>query len=844
MHDPAQLTSEQLKRQLAEFVASEGDEAFSTWLPKSLPSYAMWQVDARNLTPQKVKLFALSVETSILDYISALIRGFLQPSEEKNYLARRELGELEEIKFPVYTLEEANQRIVWLASKKNELYRQTFSDLMIGQLSQSRCVAMVAAAELDLSQVTLPPEGYQFDAIELMPVWAPYQEKPSVFADAAWRAAMRKEKVSSILGHVSMNNRIAERSMGRDSGQAYAELTEQLANKVVETATRLEQLETEEEQLLTGLLARFDQAEDGEKAAVALECVVECKQACAQRAGLAAENLYLKRLSSLHQFWQLPLEKKLRKFVGGRFSSRLIPCGKVIEIVYHVELLIANMETYIAYEASDNSDGTEEVLNRTGRVAVDGEVMVLTEAEKAGHGAFIAVFLKPRLQRILDRLQAVNFAEARRDEVERALGRLARELDILLPKLERQIASLEEIPAFITRASNEFETGRLSRGSAARLHKLVQLAPGEHAPGSVSNFEQLLPLYAGTAVAARELEGFHLHGLPDASYLLHLLVKRPINLERLERVIDLLVAGAKKDHIEQGVRTITWVYEAIKAAQSDEAREQGLRLYTILQGFDRLSSSGFTVGEPAGGTAAAGEPVIADDWLSQSARAILAVVASKTGAHVEQYWDRDSGLVLNLLLRLVRDLFFGRVDRNSITASQPFQALSHSWDYLSVPVQTMQLFAGESYPVKLKELHASIYAIVSSVFKDPRYKRVMEMRCKMLASVSAELPFADQMFERGVSIGEQMAYQDEMNAYGRRTALHSQQRLMFELLLQQPGGMDLARQIVQQLPQLAGQAQQPLRLQDLPAAASLLQTEGGGAGAAAVVQDEGKLDVS
>jgi hypothetical protein len=867
MQDPAQLNDQSLERAIVESIAGATDETIQqqldAWVPKGSSDYLMQQLGARNVTAEKIQRLLPRVEGLVLQYLSALIRGFLQPREESNYLAHNPLGESERVKFPVHTIDETHDLTAWLAIQRNEFYQRRLGSLLAEYADNAVLSGSAEAGAVDWEAVEIP--RYGFTKLLWQRGWLPLQVSPEVFRDPHWLKQNPREKAISLFAHVQRINPNPgdymhakdgpeQAVMGFEAELTTAEVATSVATKVSELQ---QQWQTEREQFLTQASSQLAGAEPDAKAVVAQQVCMDFKQLCSTHAGLEADRLYVNRMRSLHNYWLLPPVEKIERFMNERFGEQVIVCNRVVEVLYHVELLIANLYDYVIRMMSDPELSAPLLVNAA-RATEAGDVVALTEEEKAQHGLYLVQVLKPRLDKLLGKLQWVNYAEAKRAHVERELARIEREIANHLPRLRREADALPyQVAAVVREGGHNYDVKetdqpdadgvRLGGSRQIRLARLVELAPVDPTADSVNQFEQLQALYAGTAVTAGKLRELFAVGISDPSATLHLLVKNSRLSDPIAAVSHLLIANAAIGHTEMGVSTLTWAYEAFKRADAEVNKTLCLRVYALLRAMSQLATA------PAPSqveVAEAGEEelVVPADWFSQTAYTILQTVADKSGALVDLYWRRDKLFLVAMLKRLVMRVYIGTAaaDREALESDETFAFILSTWNYLSVSVKTLQRFKGVSNPVELSGLHTAITAVMKAALAPPRRGRVaprlprwedmVAQRDIMLGEVDPDLALEDQMKQRGLSWGEIIAFQQEMSAYKREVALARQRQVMANLLTDRLDPQ-LLMQVMQQL-QVGGLPQ----LQDRQVEGEPAQPVGLVAGLSLLMQQQAAIE--
>jgi hypothetical protein len=838
MQDPAQLMSDEwLERSIVEGIADATDEniqqMLDTWVPKGSHDYLMQQLGARNLTAEKIQGLVPRVEGLLLGYLSALIRGFLQPKEESNYLASSSLGESERIQFPVHTIDETYELTAWLVLQRDEFYQRRLAQHQDNRNFQ----LLVDAASVNFAENKKPV--YPFTKLLWERGWLPLQVRPEIFKHPQWLKQSPREKAKSIAAHIMrVNPEPADYLHAKDGPErAVSDFEAELiaAEEATMVATSLSQLvqqwQTERDRFLTEASDQVVQAEPESKSEIAQQLCAGFVKLCSDQAGLEADRLYVKRMRCLHNHWLLSPIEKIEKFVKERFTDQVIVCNRVVEVLYHLELLVANLYEYVIRMMSDPELSTP-LLVHAGRVSESGDVVALTEEEKARHGLFLALVLHPRLEGLLGKLRFVNYAEAKRAQVEKELTIVLKEIEIHLVKLIREAEALPyRTLAAVQEGGHNYEVKetdqpdgdgiKLGQSRQLRLAKLAELALGQTSSDSVKQFDQLLPLYAETAVSAGKLSELFHFGIGDVSLILHLLVKNSRLSDPIAAVSHLLVAHANIEYKKMGVSTLTWAYEAFKHANTDEAKKAlCLRVYALLRAVNQLSlvRASSEAEELGSGVE---EGVIPRDWFSQTAFAILQAVSHKSGVSVDLYWRRDKLFLVAMLKRLVTHLYFEMADtvgRKVLDNNEILGFILSSWNYLSVSVRTMQLFADEHNSVELSGLHTAIASVVRVALIPSRKKgqregsyslkweEIIEQRDKLLAPVDTSLVLEDQMQHRGLSWGEIITFQKEMAAYERAQALAKQKKAIASFFV---GSLDptLLLEVARQL-QASGLPQQ------------------------------------
>ena len=732
MIDPAggnlsEITNETLSEQLMSYLKRSVNDVdqgtLKDWVPDSFAQTVPIAVSHRNRTTKKIQDIISGQEKAILRYLKSLIEGFLLPSDQKNYVLTSPLTGRDSIPFPIHSLPESNECLTQFIREKRNHYQESFEALVADLRSNPDYRQMWHVGDRDIAQ--MEPEVYQTGPVDMiLPVWRSYNEAPRTYGEPAWNRSAKREKVFSVMADPM--RRAVRRGSALDLNEnreiAFERTSDELTARKNRLLTEVREKRAELTQELVDGLARFNAAapglqEEGQQA-VSKALYNRCCVICSEIASLEAEIRYVLRYESLHQMQAMSPLAKLIVLVQKSGRDKKIPVKTMGELRDHIEFLIENLRDYF-------KEATKDLLLRANVVNVIGESVVLEDADKLVLGFQMAEHVENALKELLNRLQAMNFAEVRRTAVKNELRTILKKLSSM--QVEFSGAAVRDENA--NKAAQDEIGTLLSQEEGqkkGRKETLVELAPGGEGldPDEIMNFSQLFDLYHKTGVTSAYLQGRYGEGSSDKSKLLHF----AIDTERSVR--HLLNEGACVDFRVGAVQTLARAYNTLQIRQERTAEQgQSWRVFALLSGAKQLFES-------------QGHP----HWLSEQVNRVLENVRSVTQVSALRYYeDRDGELVKTLLRRLILSLYLGEASKETIENSPIFEKLVEIWAYLGIAIKTPQMLPGESGGGDLEKLRAVILNATLAMFATPQYAAAKNARDHILYSTPVErrLPVAD-----------------------------------------------------------------------------------------------------
>ncbi len=412
--------------------------------------------------------------------------------------------------------------------------------------------------------------------------------------------------------------------------------------------------------------------------------------------------------------------------------------------------------------SDSENDNVELLLNAT-YVNARGEIVSYSAEEKTRQGSQVASYIDTLLNSLDEYLLKINYSETERDSIRQ---KVTQKMEELLPQIHAHEATSDAKGNRLWNLEREVVGGNEAAMNRrrSRFCKLLQLAPGEHNPATITTFDDLYTLYEGTQVTREELLKLYEEGITDHARTLHYIIQYVESPVRLTAVRHLLSEYAAVDYTTYEVSTRARVYEAISKHQNNpEAQSIDWQIYALLQAARELFRDDVQTEQPNVLS------IIGPGWLSESVSSILRFIADRTKIDVAHYHRRDGILVKDLIRRLMLSLYLETVTEQLVGESVVFEKLCAVWSYLEVPVKTMQSFPGEVHGMDKEILRSELLAEVMRLFSHPDYVRALASKSRFLReNIDQSLPIQSQVLARGVSLQTMQLYIAEMARFQKR----------------------------------------------------------------------------